>query len=433
MTGTPSNPELSMVDERALAVILGGGRGTRLFPLTKLRAKPAVPLAGRYRLIDIPISNCINSGINRVFVLTQFLSASLHRHVYETYKFDIFSKGFVEILPAEQTLKSQDWYQGTADAVRRQMHRIVSRKPDHVIILAGDHLYRTDYSEFLDLHVEEGADLTIGVLPVTRQDAPRFGILKTNAEGHITRFAEKPQQPSLLDDLRSRPGERPYLGSMGIYIFELSSLQRLLDTVEGEDFGKHVIPEAIERMHVHAWSYDGYWEDIGTIASFYDANLRLTRSERPFTFYDRRAPIYTRPRFLPGSQIDGCTIVHALVGDGCRIYQSTIKSCVISMRSIVLPGCTLEGVVMLGADWYEHREEKDANCAKRRPHIGIGENTTTQRAIIDKNARIGRNVRILSHEGQPDSEDEHQRWFVRDGIVVVPKNAVIDEGTVIEP
>ncbi len=422
-----------MADSRALAVILGGGRGTRLFPLTKLRAKPAVPLAGRYRLIDIPISNCINSGINRVFVLTQFLSASLHRHVQETYKFDIFSKGFVDVLPAEQTLEGQNWYQGTADAVRRQMHRIVSRKPDHVVILAGDHLYRTDYSEFLDLHQEVGADVTIGVLPIPREDAPRFGVLQTDDEGHITRFAEKPNEPALLDELRSLPGDRPFLGSMGIYVFKLSSLQRLLDTVEGDDFGKHVIPAAIEDMHVHAWAFDGYWEDIGTIRAFYESNLRLGRKERPFTFYDRRAPIYTRPRFLPGSQLDGCTIHHALVGDGCRIYQSTIRDCVIGQRSIVLPGCTLEGVVMLGADWYEHAEEREQNWEQRRPHIGIGEGTHIQRAIIDKNARIGREVRIHSHEGQPDADGPEGRWYVRDGIVVIPKDSVIDEGTVIAP
>jgi glucose-1-phosphate adenylyltransferase len=417
-----------------LAIILGGGRGTRLFPLTKLRAKPAVPLASRYRLIDIPISNCINSGINRVFVLTQFLSASLARHVYETYKFDIFSKGFVELLPAEQTLSSQDWYQGTADAVRRQLHRFVSRAPEHVIILAGDHLYRTDYSRFLEVHKSTGADVTIGVLPIDRRDATRFGVLLTDEKDHIVRFAEKPQDPALLDELESNPGEaRSHLGSMGIYIFRRAALEELLATVEGDDFGKHIIPAAIERTHVHAWRFDGYWEDIGTIASFYEANLRLTRKDRPFSFYDRRYPIYTRPRFLPGSQVHDCHIENALIGDGCRLNGATLHHCVIGQRSIVRDGSRLQGVVMLGADWYEHEDEHDQNLRLHRPHLGIGYGCHIEQAIIDKNARIGSKVRIASHAGQPDGDGPEGRWYVRDGIVVIPKDAVIDEGTVIEP
>ncbi len=423
-----------MPDTNALAIILGGGRGTRLFPLTKLRAKPAVPLAGRYRLIDIPISNCINSGINRVFVLTQFLSTSLARHVHDTYKFDIFSKGFVELLPAEQTLSSEDWYQGTADAVRRQIHRIHSREPDHVIILAGDHLYRTDYREFFEVHVQTGSDVTIGVLPIGRDDASRFGVLQTDAEDHIVRFAEKPRDPTVLDSLESDPGHaKPFLGSMGIYIFRRQALEELLDTVNGDDFGKHIIPAAIESMHVHAWRFGGYWEDIGTIASFYEANLRLTRRDRPFGFHDRRFPIYTRPRFLPGSQIDGSQIDNALVGDGCRLNQTRLTDCVMGQRSIVRPGSVLEGVVMLGADFYEHSEEMDENLALRRPHVGIGNDCHIQRAIIDKNARIGSRVHIRSHRGLPDSDDPAGRWYVRDGIVVIPKNAVIDEATVIGP
>lgn len=421
-----------MPDHKALAIILGGGRGTRLFPLTKLRAKPAVPLASRYRLIDIPISNCINSGITRVFVLTQFLSTSLARHVHDTYKFDIFSKGFVELLPAEQTLSSEDWYQGTADAVRRQLHRITSRGPDHVIILAGDHLYRTDYREFFRVHVDTAADVSIGVLPISRDDAGRFGVLQTDDEDHIVRFAEKPRDPGLLASLESDPGsDTPHLGSMGIYIFRREALEQLLDTVQGDDFGKHIIPAAIERMHVHAWRFGGYWEDIGTIASFYEANLRLTRRDRPFGFYDRRYPIYTRPRFLPGSQIDGCQIDNALVGDGCRLNQSHLSDCVMGQRSIVRPGSVLEGVVMLGADFYEHSQEMDENLGLRRPHVGIGNDCHIQRTIIDKNARIGSRVRIASHLGQPDGEDPSGRWYVRDGIVVIPKNAIIDEGTVI--
>ncbi len=423
-----------MPDYNALAIILGGGRGTRLFPLTKLRAKPAVPLASRYRLIDIPISNCINSGINRVCVLTQFLSTSLARHVTETYKFDIFSKGFVELLPAEQTLAGADWYQGTADAVRRQLHRIQSRKPDHVIILAGDHLYRTDYREFFRVHMDTEADVTIGVLPIDRNLATRFGVLQTDDEDHIINFAEKPKDPELLDSLESNPGtDEPFLGSMGIYIFRREALEDLLDSVEGTDFGGDIIPAAIERMHVHAWRFGGYWEDIGTIEAFYESNLRLTRKDRPFSFYDRRSPIYTRPRFLPGSQIDGSTIGNALIGDGCRLNDATVQQCVFGQRSMVRPGSVLKGVVMLGADWYEHSQEHRDNERLKRPHLGIGHDCHIERAIIDKNARIGSKVRIASFEGQPDSEDPQERWYVRDGIVVIPKNAIIDEGTVIEP
>jgi glucose-1-phosphate adenylyltransferase len=423
-----------MPTQQALAVILGGGRGTRLFPLTKMRAKPAVPLAGRYRLIDIPISNCINSGVNRIFVLTQFLSASLHRHVYDTYKFDIFSRGFVEILPAEQTLENNDWYQGTADAVRRQMPRLLSRDPDNILILAGDHLYRTDYRVFLGLHERTGADVTIGVLPVAAADTGRFGILKTDPEGHITRFAEKPKDPAVLADLVSWPGtDHPFDGSMGIYIFKTSVLQALLKDVEGDDFGKHIIPAAIQRTHVHAWRFEGYWEDIGTIASFYDANLLLTRRERPFSFYDRRYPIYTRPRFLPGSQIDGATMHDTLLGDGCRVNQSLLEGCVIGQRSIIHPGCHLRGVIMLGADHYETPQELAQDKAGWIPAIGIGKDSSIARAILDKGARIGANVRIESHEGRPDADGPEQRWYIRDGVVVIPKNAVIEDGTLIAP
>ncbi|MFH1464273.1 MAG: glucose-1-phosphate adenylyltransferase [Pseudomonadota bacterium] len=423
-----------MPDTNTLAIILGGGRGTRLFPLTKMRAKPAVPLAGRYRLIDIPISNCINSGVSRIFVLTQFLSASLHRHVYETYKFDIFSRGFVEILPAEQTLTHNDWYQGTADAVHRQLPRILSRDPDNVLILAGDHLYRTDYREFLRLHEEVGADVTIGVLPVAAADTGRFGILQTDADGHITRFAEKPTDPALLAELASAPNDPlPFLGSMGIYVFRTSVLKDLLEQGEGDDFGKHIIPAAIQRLHVHAWRFDGFWEDIGTIASFYDANMLLTRRERPFSFYDRRYPIYTRPRFLPGSQIDGSSMNDVLLGDGCRVNQSLLEGCVIGQRSIIHPGCHLRGVIMLGADHYETPQELAQDKAGWLPAIGIGKDCAIERAILDKGARIGAGVRIESHEGQPDSDGPEERWYVRDGIVVIPKNTVIEDATVIAP
>jgi len=413
-----------------LAVVLGGGRGTRLYPLTKLRAKPAVPIAGKYRLIDIPISNCINSGFTRIFVLTQFLSASLHRHVYRTYKFDVFSGGFIEILPAEQTLTSTDWYQGTADAVRRQVSRFLSREPEDVLILAGDHLYRMDYSEFVRYHRESRADVTIAVLPVSAADASRFGILQTNDEGRIVAFREKPEAQDALEGLESRhKDERPYLASMGIYVFRMDVLSRLLEESSGDDFGKHVIPAAIESARVYAFLFDGYWEDIGTISAFYEANLALTRPNPPFDFYDPHRPIYTRPRFLPPSRVDGCRLEQVVVAEGCWLYDADIEECIIGLRSVVRPGARLRQVVMMGADYYEDDDEKGENRRLGRPHVGIGQNTRIERAIIDKNARIGGGVTVRSHAGEPDQDEEH--YAIREGIVVITKNAVIPDGTVI--
>lgn len=413
-----------------LAVVLGGGRGTRLYPLTKLRAKPAVPLGSKYRLIDIPISNCINSGITRIFILTQFLSASLHRHVYQTYKFDIFSGGFIEILPAEQTLNSMDWYQGTADAVRRQVHRFLSREPEDVLILAGDHLYRMDYSEFIRFHRESRADVTIAVLPVSAADAPRYGILQTNEEGRIVAFREKPQTPEELKGFESRhEDERPYLASMGIYVFRMDVLARLLDEIKGDDFGRHIIPAAIESVRVYAFPFDGYWEDIGTIAAFYEANLALTKPHPSFDFYDPHRPIYTRARFLPPSRIDGSHLKRTVVAEGCWLYDADIEECIIGLRSVVRPGARLRQVVMMGADYYEDESEKLENRRLGRPHVGIGKDTRIERAIIDKNARIGRGVTIRSHEGKPDQEGEY--YVIRDGIVVIPKNAIVPDETVI--
>jgi len=413
-----------------LAVILGGGRGTRLYPLTKLRAKPAMPLAGKYRLIDIPISNCINSEIDRIFVLTQFLSSSLHRHVYQTYKFDIFSQGFVEILPAEQTLNGGDWYQGTADAVRRQMRRLLSREPDDVLILAGDHLYRMDYGSYIRFHRESRADVTVAVLPVPAEDTDRFGILRTDEEGRITTFREKPRTAKEREGLESRPGqERPYMASMGIYLFRLEVLAQLLEEVKGDDFGRHVIPAAIESMRVYAFPFEGYWEDIGTISAFYQANLALTQPNPPFDFYDPNRPIYTRPRFLPASRIDGCGLTRVVVAEGCRLYDARFEECVIGLRSQVRPGAHLRQVVIMGADVYEGESKKAESRQLGRPHLGIGSNTYIERAIIDKNARVGRNVVIESHAGEPDRDEEN--YAVRDGIVIIPKNAIIPDGTTI--
>jgi len=419
-----------MPRQNVLAVVLGGGRGTRLYPLTKLRAKPAVPLAGKYRLIDIPISNCINSGFTRIFVLTQFLSASLRRHVYQTYKFDIFSGGFVEILPAEQTLTSTDWYQGTADAVRRQVDRFLSRGAGDVLILAGDHLYRMDYSQFVRFHRESRADVTLAVLPISAEEAPRYGILKTNEEGRIVAFREKPQGPEALEGLESRHGdERSYLASMGVYVFRMDVLARLLEENSGDDFGGHIIPAAIESVRVYAFPFDGYWEDIGTVSAFYEANLSLTQPDPPFDFYDPHRPIYTRPRFLPPSRIDGCRLERVVVPEGCRLYDADLEECIIGLRSVVRPGARLRRVVMMGADFYEDESEKAENRRLGRPHVGIGQGAHIERAIIDKNARIGQGVIIRSHEGEPDKEEEN--YVIRDGIVVVPKNAIVPAGTAI--
>jgi len=413
-----------------VAVVLGGGRGTRLYPLTKLRAKPAVPLAGKYRLIDIPVSNCINSGITQIFILTQFLSASLHRHVYQTYKFDVFSDGFVEILAAEQTLTRADWYQGTADAVRQQMRRLLSRVPEHVLILAGDHLYRMDYGPFLRFHQEQCAEATIAALPVSEEEAPRLGILKADEEGRIVAFREKPQSAEDLAGMESYPGEvRPYLASMGVYLFRMDVLKRLLKENDGDDFGLDIIPSAIASARVYGFRFEGYWQDIGTIRAFYEANLALVRPDPPFDFYDPAHPIYTRPRFLPPSRVDGCRLEKAVVAEGCWLYDSDIEECVIGLRSVVRPGARLRQVVMMGADYYEDEEAKAENRRLGRPHIGVGQDASIERAIIDKNARIGQGVIIRSHQRDPDREEEY--YAIRDGIIVIPKHAVIPHGMVI--
>jgi glucose-1-phosphate adenylyltransferase len=419
-----------MPPQGVLSIVLGGGRGARLYPLTKLRTKPAVPLAGKYRLIDIPISNCINSGLTRIFVLTQFLSASLHRHIYQTYKFDAFSGGFVEILAAEQTLTRTDWYQGTADAVRQQMHRLLSRRPEDALILAGDHLYRMDYGPFLRRHWESRADATVGVFPVPASDTTRLGILKANAEGRITDFREKPQTDQELAGMESARGsDRRYLASMGIYVFRVEALARLLEECPGDDFGERIVPAAIESSRVYAYPFDGYWEDIGTISAFYEANLVLAQPNPPFDFYDTSHPIYTRPRFLPASRVDGCRLDQTMVAEGCWLYDSVIEECVIGLRSIVRPGARLRRVVMMGADYYESEEEKAENRRRGIPRIGVGHDAQIERAIIDKNARIGTGVVIRNHAGEPDREEEH--YSIREGIVVVCKNALIPDGTVI--
>ncbi|RLC66684.1 MAG: glucose-1-phosphate adenylyltransferase [Chloroflexi bacterium] len=413
-----------------MAVILGGGRGTRLYPLTKLRAKPAVPIGGKYRLIDIPISNCLNSDIHKIYVLTQFLSASLHRHIYQTYKFDIFTGGFVYILAAEESPSGMDWYQGTADAVRKQLPRFAHTRVEDILILSGDHLYRMDYGEFVETHREKRADVTIAVQPVASADASRFGILKTDEDDRIVSFHEKPA-PDEFEGLESiSNSDRPYLASMGIYIFRPDVLQEVLEGSDAEDFGKQIIPAAIEQLRVYAFPFHGYWEDIGTIRAFYEANLALTLPQPPFDFYDPQCPIYTRPRFLPYSSTDGCDLVRTVLAEGCVIHQSDIREAVIGMRSIIGPGVRIARTVMLGADFYETPERKKENRSLGRPDVGIGRGSSIEGAIIDKNARIGEGVIIRPHE--PDDEMiETDNYVIRDGVVVVPKNAVLPDGTVI--
>jgi glucose-1-phosphate adenylyltransferase len=417
-----------------LALILGGGRGTRLYPLTKLRAKPAVPLGGKYRLIDVPISNCINSGISRMYVLTQFLSESLNRHIYRTYKFDNFGGGWVQILAAEQTAGEDtaalDWYQGTADAVRKQLVHIRTARPTDVLILSGDHLYRMDYREFISAHRESGADVTVAVQPVTREAAPALGILKVDQEGWIVEFSEKPQGKALDKMASGDNPEKPFLASMGIYVFRYDVLRELLETHSKDDFGKHILPAAIKSHKVCGFTFDGYWEDIGTVRSYYEANLSLALPDPPFDLYDPVHPIFTRPRYLPGTRTDDCHLVRVLLADGCRLQDAVISDSVIGLRSVIGPGVRISRSVIMGADFYEDEAGQAATQERGIPHVGIGSNSTIEGAIIDKNARIGSNVVIRPH---PDVEEmiEEEHYVIRDGLVIVPKNTVVPDGKVI--
>ncbi|MBI4732851.1 MAG: glucose-1-phosphate adenylyltransferase [Chloroflexi bacterium] len=409
-----------------LALILGGGRGSRLHPLTKLRSKPAVPIAGKYRLIDIPISNCINSGIYRIDVLTQFNSHSLHRHISQTYNFDAFHLGFVEILAAEQTPESADWYQGTADAVRKQLFQLRSSHAKHVLILAGDHLYRMDYAPMAGFHWQRGADITVAVQPVARADAPRFGILKRGADGRITDFVEKPKDPGVQQNFVSRADEeRPFLGSMGIYLFDTQVLIDLLtDNPDFDDFGSDIIPHAIRNYAVYGFDFDGFWADIGTIRSFYETNLDLTTANPAFNFYDTEHPIYTHARFLPGSAVEDSLLKDVLLAEGCRIQKAEITHSVIGVRSVIAAGTVIRDCVLMGADYYTSEQPG-------LPPIGVGPNCHIEGAIIDKNARLGAEVVIRPFPR--GTEINQENWVVQDGIVVIPKNGIIPSGTHIEP
>ncbi len=421
-----------------LAIILGGGRGSRLFPLTKDRCKPAVPIGGKYRLIDIPISNCLHSGIRRIYVLTQFLSASLHRHIARAYRLDDITGGFVDILAAEQGATNLDWYQGTADAVRKQIGCFDRPGNDPILILSGDHLYKMDYREMIATHEARGADVTLGVIPTDRATAPSLGILQVDGEGMITRFEEKPSTPDLLDELATpeatlrrlggRDPSRPYLASMGIYCFRRAFLSELLRGGTGIDFGRDLIPEALHHHRVAAHYFDGYWEDVGTIGAYYRSQLMLSEAPHPpFLFHgSNETRIFSRGRYLPASRCMGATLDHTTLADGCVLHEGcTIRHSLLGLRTIVRPGSHIEDSIINGADFYAHQTAAD-NPAGGPPHVGIGRDCTIVRAILDKNARIGDGVTLRGAEGRPDEDGDN--YFVRDGIVIIPKNGVIEAG-----
>jgi glucose-1-phosphate adenylyltransferase len=411
-----------------LAVILGGGRGSRLYPLTKERSKPAVPMGGKYRLIDIPISNCINSSIYRIAVLTQFNSVSLHRHIARTYNFDAFHTGWVQIWAAEQTMQSADWYQGTADAVRKQLEEIRSTQAPYTLILAGDHLYRMDYAAMAEFHWQHDADITVAVQPVAATEAFRLGILKRDSEQRIVDFAEKPRNPDLLADLVSRSDpERPYLGSMGIYLFKTALLVDLLTHNAYDDFGNHVIPHAIKTHKVVGYDFTGYWEDIGTIRSFYETNLALASRNPPFNLFDPERPLFSHARFLSGSRIEDSVLHEVLLAEGCLIEHAEISHSVVGLRSQIGAGVKISKSVLMGADYYEIPGGEVSDSLP----IGIGAGCQIEGAIIDKNARLGAGVIIRPFPRGTDIDMEE--WVVRDGIVVIPKNAVLLPGTYIGP
>ena len=410
-----------------LGIIMGGGRGSRLYPLTKMRSKPAVPIAGKYRLIDIPISNCINSDIHRIAILTQFNSVSLHRHISNTYNFDAFHTGWVQILAAEQTMENAGWYQGTADAVRKQLFEIQATGAEYVLILAGDHLYRMDYARMAEYHWETNADITVAVQPVAKNDAPRFGLLKRESDGRISAFAEKPKDPKVQEKFVSRDDpERPFLGSMGIYMFNTQVLMNLLKYHPAhDDFGGDIIPEAIRSHEVFGFDFDDYWEDIGTILSFYETNLKLTTSSAPFNFYDPSAPIYTHARFLPGSVVEDSELEDVLLTEGCRIRKAEIEHSILGVRSQVSAGACIKNSILMGADYF------DSETTPRNIPLGIGPNCHVEGAILDKNVRLGKGVVIKPFPRNKDIDRE--TWFVRDGIVVIPKSTEIPPGTRITP
>ncbi len=421
-----------------ITLVLGGGRGSRLYPLTKVRAKPAVPLAAKYRLIDIPLSNCINSGLNHVYVLTQFLSVSLHRHIRLTYRFDYFSGGYVELLAAQQTAdKGTDWYQGTADAVRKNIRYIQQTGIDYVLILSGDQLYRMDYAEMLKTHQDSGAEVTIAAIPVTRSAAGALGIMRVDETGRVVGFLEKPQSDADIDLVRMDPAwidsqgidsaGRDCLASMGIYIFNRDFLVDVLRKTSYEDFGKEVFPAAFRSRHVQVHLFDGYWEDIGTIRAFYEANLSLAGSHPSFHLASPTAPVYSRARYLPPTQMQDARIESSLIADGCRIGEgAVIENSVIGLRCMIGKGVTIRNSVVMGADFYESTDSLHSSGANF-PAVGIGDGSVIEDAILDKNCRIGKNVRVVNEQGIENGEDAED-CVIRDGIPVVVKDAVLKDG-----
>jgi glucose-1-phosphate adenylyltransferase len=421
-----------------VSIIMAGGQGSRLYPLTKVRSKPAVPVAGRFRLIDIPISNCLHSGVRSIFVLTQFASESLHRHIFTTYRFDSFHRDYITLLSAQQTLENRNWYQGTADAVRQNLDYIKDESA-LVLVLSGDHLYRMDYRKFVDFHLTAGAEISVAVTPVRADQAHEFGVMKVDGRGRITEFREKPADPADIERMRvdesvfarfgTPSGGRTHLASMGVYLFSQSVLRDLLAHTDSKDFGKEVIPHAIGERKVCGHFFDGYWEDIGTIRSFFEAHMDLTRPLPRFDFYDEERPIFTQPRFLPGSKILASDVENAILCEGSIVNRSCVRDSIVGIRSRIGENTRLERAVVMGADYYESREALARNRERGVPDVGIGRDCEIRNAIIDKNARIGHGVRLINARGVP--EETAESYCVVDGITVVPKSAVIPDGTVI--
>ena len=425
------------ISKSLVAVILGGGAGTRLYPLTANRSKPAVPIAGKYRLVDIPISNCINSNINRMFVLTQYNSASLNKHIKNTYQFSAFSTGFVDIMAAEQTPDNPQWFQGTADAVRQSLRHIQNNDFEHVLILSGDQLYQMDFGNMFRTHVKNGADITIATIPVTQKEATEFGILKTDDEFKITSFIEKPSLDKLPDWLSDTGAAmhgagRDYLASMGIYLFKKEVLLDLLhhQFKEATDFGKEIIPQSIKEHKVYSFQYEGYWTDIGNISSFFEANLSLTKDIPPFNLFDNTQKVYSRARMLPPAKISGSTLKNTLAADGVIIHAERIENCVIGIRMRIGAGSVILDSYLMGSDYYETIEEMNFEAERGLPKLGIGDNCYIKNAIVDKNCRIGNNVRIDGGPHLPNSD--HALYTVKEGIVVVKKGAVVPDGFTLE-
>jgi len=419
-----------------LALILGGGQGRRLFPLTEHRSKPAVPIGGKYRLIDIPISNCLHAEIRRIFVLTQFNSASLNRHIGQSYRMDLFSHGFVEILAAEQTPDNPHWYQGTADAVRQAIRHFARHDSSYYLILAGDHLYRMNYLEMIDAHIDRNADITIAAQPVTIEDASSMGLFRFDRSGQIAAFEEKPKRARLEEIGQSIPPgaaftgyatDRPFVASMGVYVFSRDVLLDILKEDNATDFGREIIPAALDRYRVTAYLFKGYWADVGTVRSFYDANIMLTGQEAPFKFYDADRPIYTHPRFLPGSRLSDCSVKNAIIAEGCHLDRCTIEESIVGIRTNIQQGCRISRSVLLGADFYE--ADDAAPARGKGPRLGIGRDVVLDRVIVDKNARIGDGARLVNAGGVEEADGDG--YFIRNGIVIVPKDGLINPGTTV--